>query len=312
MKKKTINAIICKKFDDFLLSITDDKVKNLVNQNSIITGGCIASMLLKEPVNDFDIYFTNKETVKAVAEYYVKQFNELNGGSGYVLDGAEKGKNEENPDFKGGVALNMTEDRIKIVFESKGIAKEEGAIDDAAEIEEWPDGKAQVPDESKPKYRPVYLSCNAITLSHQIQIVIRFYGDPDGIHQHYDYVHCTNYWTSKDRSLVLKQAALEALLAKELVYVGSKYPIASVIRTRKFIKRGYTINAGQYLKMAFQISQLNLSDVAVLEDQLVGVDVAYFSMLIDALQKHAEKQKEEGKEFKIEYNYVASIIDKLF
>lgn len=306
MKKKTINSILCKKFDDFLLSITDEKVKKLIKENSIITGGCIASMLLKEKVNDFDIYFTNKETVKAVAEYYVKQFNDTHGENGYVLDGAEN--NELNPKFKGGAALNMTEDRIKIIFDSRGVAKEEGAISDEDEIEEWPYGKPEVEEESKPKYRPIYLSGNAITLSHKIQIVIRFYGDPNEVHQHYDYVHCTNYWLSKDRQLTLKQEALEALLAKTLVYVGSKYPLASVIRTRKFIKRGWTINAGQYLKMAFQISQLDLTNIATLEDQLVGVDVAYFNSLIDALSNHMEA----NKDFKLEYNYLAAIIDKIF
>lgn len=315
MKKKTINAVINKKFDDFLSSITDENVKKLVEKNSIITGGCIASMLLREEVNDYDIYFTNKETVKAVAEYYVAKFNEAHGDCGWVLDGANIEDMEKHNKYcaeGGGVALNMSEDRIKIIFNSKGVAKEEGALQDADEIEEWPDVTPDVPEESKPKYRPVYLSCNAITLSHKIQIVIRFYGDPDNIHQHYDYVHCTNYWTSKDRAVVLKQPALEALLAKELIYIGSKYPIASVIRTRKFIKRGWSVNAGQYLKMSFQISQLNLSDISVLEDQLVGVDVAYFSMLIDALHKHHQKQKESGTQSPLEYGYLATIIDKLF
>lgn len=310
MKKKTINSVICKKFDEWLESIKDENVRKLVQANSIVTGGCIASMLLKEQVNDFDFYFTNKETTKAVAEYYVKQWNEANGDDGYVLDGAVV--NENNPDMKGGVALNMTPDRIKIIFESAGVAKEEGAIDDENEIEEWPDGKAAVPDETKPKYRPIYLSNNAITLSNKIQIVIRFYGDPDNIHQHYDYIHCTNYWLSKTRELTLKQPALESLLARELRYVGSKYPLASVIRTRKFIKRGWTINAGQYLKMAFQISKLNLSDISVLEDQLTGVDVAYFITLIDALQKHFEKEKSEGREFVLDYGYLSTIIDKIF
>lgn len=315
MKKKTINKVINAKFDDFLGSITDEKVRTLVEANSIITGGCIASMLLKETVNDFDIYFTNKETVKAVAEYYVKQWNDANDDDGYVLDGASIEDIEHHNKVRaegGGVALNMTADRIKIIFQSNGVAKEEGAISDTDEIEEWPDGKPEVDPESKPKYRPIYLSCNAITLSQQVQIVIRFYGNPDNIHQHYDYVHCTNYWLSKTREVTLKQPALEALLARELRYIGSKYPLASVIRTRKFIKRGWTINAGQYLKMAFQISDLDLKDISVLEDQLTGVDVAYFNSLINALQVHSEKQKEEGKEFKLEYSYLATIIDKIF
>src|SRR5690349_2218606 len=106
MKKKTINSIICKKFEEWTESISYLSVRMLIEENSIVTGGCIASMLLKEKVNDFDVYFTNKETVKAIAEYYVQQFNAANGGNGYVLDGSSP--NELNPNFKGGVALNMT------------------------------------------------------------------------------------------------------------------------------------------------------------------------------------------------------------
>lgn len=96
-------------------------------------------------------------------------------------------------------------------------------------------------------------------------------------------------------------------MAKELVYIGSKYPIASVIRTRKFIQRGFSCNAGQYLKMCWQISELNLNDIKVLEDQLVGVDAAYFRILIDIL-----KAKQADEEFKYNYSYIVELIDKIF
>ena len=69
MNRKTINKIICQQFDKFVDSIKDTKVKELVAKNSVITGGSIAFMLLNEKVNDYDIYFTNAETVLAVAKY---------------------------------------------------------------------------------------------------------------------------------------------------------------------------------------------------------------------------------------------------
>ncbi len=305
MKKKTIVKVLNSKFEEFAKSITDPSVQKLVRENSIITGGCIASMLLKEKVNDFDIYFTNKETVKAVAKYYCNLWNIAHLDDGYVVDGADSG-NEFL--MMGGAGLNLTSDRIKIIFKSKGVVKEEGAIDDDAELEEWPDGKPVADDSSLPRYRPIYISSNAITLSQKIQIILRFYGDPDDIHQHYDYMHCTNYWLSKTKELTLKQPALECLLSKELIYVGSKYPIASIIRLRKFINRGWTVNAGQVLKMSWQISELDLTNIAVLEDQLTGVDVAYFNMLIDALQTKIQKDSN----FKLDYSYLVSIIDKIF
>jgi hypothetical protein len=314
MKTKTINSVISKKIDEWVYSITDERVRGLVQENTIVTGGCIASMLLKEEVNDFDVYFKNKETVVAVAEYYVNQFKQV---------ASHKHK------YGGDILIEVREDddRVKIFIKSAGIAGEKGESDyqyfegrPDQEGEDYINNVAEVldktdvdlPEIADKKYRPLFLSANAITLSDKIQIVIRFYGDPDTIHQHYDYVHCTSYWTSWEMKLVLKQAALEALLSKELVYVGSKYPLCSIIRTRKFIKRGWCINAGQYLKMCFQLSKLDLSNVDVLEDQLTGVDAAYFAQLIDGLRQHTEKEKSEGKEFKIEYGYLAAIIDKIF
>jgi hypothetical protein len=312
VKAKTIKKVIKSKVDDWLSSIEDQAVRDLASKNTVVTGGCIASMLLNEEVNDFDLYFTNKETTVAVAKYYVSRFHSKNKAG------------IEVPIF-----VDHESERVRIVVKSAGIASEEGTEnpyeyfegrpDDAAgeyvgdvlgdagdieqALEETTEAALQV-DDGKPKYRPVFLSTNAITLSHKVQIVLRFYGSADTIHENYDYVHCTNYWTSKDDELVLRQPALESLLAKELRYVGSKYPICSVIRLRKFIKRGWTVNAGQILKMMLQISELDLKDHAVLQDQLTGVDAAYFVQLVS-------KVKEKDPE-KVNSAYLVEIIDRMF
>lgn len=312
MKAKTIKKVIKAKVDDWLSSIDDSVVRDLARNNTVVTGGCIASMLLKEPVNDFDLYFTNKATAVAVAKYYVERFSS---------------KNKEGIPVP--ITVDHDTDRVRIVVKSAGIASEEGTdtpyqyfegrpddeagdyvgevLDNAGDIEEALETTTEAAlavDDGKPKYRPVFLSTNAITLSHRVQIVLRFYGDADTIHENYDYVHCTNYWTSKDNELVLRQPALESLLARELRYVGSKYPICSVIRLRKFIKRGWTINAGQILKMMLQISELDLKDHKVLQDQLTGVDAAYFVQLVSMVK---EKDPE-----KVNAAYLVEIIDRMF
>jgi hypothetical protein len=84
----------------------------------------------------------------------------------------------------------------------------------------------------------------------------------------------------------------------------TKYPICSVFRLRKFIKRNWTINAGQILKMAYQISELDLTDVKVLEDQLTGVDVAFFAELIERLKANDPN--------KVNAAYLVEIIDRMF
>ncbi len=157
----------------------------------------------------------------------------------------------------------------------------------------------------KGNYKPVYISDNAITLSNDIQIIVRFHGDAKEIHKNFDFVHATCYWEgAKPRIVTLRSEALESLLTKELIYIGSRYPIASLIRTRKFIKRGFHCSAGQFLKMAWQISELNLKDIKILEEQLVGVDALYFQALIGNLRKEPNKN--------IDYIYIVKLIDEIF
>ena len=145
-------------------------------------------------------------------------------------------------------------------------------------------------------------------MSDKIQIVTRFYGNVEEIHKNYDFAHCTCAWSSWDNEVFLPQKALECIINKELYYIGSKYPLCSIIRTRKYLERGYHINAGQYVKMCMQLNLLDLTNVEVLEDQLTGVDTTYFQMMIEDLQKH---QEELGTD-KVDTGYAIQLINKLF
>ena len=216
-----------------------------------------------------------------------------------------------------GVILNTKPDRVKIVINSDGVAEDSDSKADNSEydinnyLKAVDDGDtipaATAATAETEKYLPIFLSTNAITLSNKIQIVVRFYGEPAKIHENYDFIHATNFWTYNE-GVVLNQPALEAILNKELVYVGSKYPVCSLVRTRNFIKRGWQINAGQYVKIAFQISELNLKDPYVLEDQIVGVDSLYFLNFINTLK---EKQMND-KNFVLTQEYLTTVIDRIF
>lgn len=305
MKAKTIKSILSKKINAWIESVENPELQEKLKKSVIVTGGAIVSMLEGSPVHDFDIYLRDKDTVKAVAEYYVKRFTAVR---------------QQNDPIE--LLVIDKDDRIKINARSNGVSgmygfegrdssiteeQSRGIIDNPEIIEDIyqeTEEKVLNATDEKQDYRPVFLTSNAITLSNKIQIVIRFYGEPEEIHGNYDFVHCTNYWTNWDKKLVLKSEALESILTKELKYIGSKYPICSVVRLRKFIRRGFNINAGQILKMAMQISELNLKDINVLEDQLTGVDTQFFIELINKLR---EKDPE-----KVNTAYLCEIIDRLF
>ena len=278
MKRKTIKKIIAGKLHKLVASIpeTEHEIRNILMNHVIVTGGCIPSMLLDEDVNDFDIYFDSRDRALQVASYYMKSldnpmiFHESPEGEFYAEDSnyiAEGGLLKPNGRFE----LGIGEDQ-----RSEGVTE-------------------------KGDYSPVFVSQNAITLSNKVQLVFRFFGSPDEIHSTYDFVHCTNYFYQGE--VVLKLEALEAILTKELVYTGSQYPLCSIIRIRKFVKRGWKIHAGHILKMAMQLNEMDLKNVQTLQDQLIGVDSAYFSRLIDRLQ-------EQGGDITIDM--ICNMVDSVF
>jgi len=314
MKAKTIKRILRRRFDSWLKSIPDLKLQERIDENSIITGGSIVSMLLNEKASDYDIYFRDLETTAKVARYYVNLFKKQNpkckfrGGAKAVDIGVL-------------IETGGLEGRVRIVVKSAGIASadkadgyaffealEPGSPEQEEFIEEAVAAAEREEKAEKYEYKPVFLTSNAITLSDRVQLVIRFYGQPEEIHKNYDFIHCTNYWKSWDNELVLQKEALEAILTKELRYVGSLYPLCSLFRMRKFIKKGWTINAGQVLKIALQLNEMDLTDIKTLEDQLIGVDVAYMQDLINKLR---EWKEEKGKD-KIDRIYICQLIDEIF
>lgn len=359
MIEKTINSILIKKLKDWASSITDLDVRRMVQNNTIITGGAIVSLMQNEKPNDYDIYFRNKETLVAVARYYAKQFNDEHGTiknkigkrtKVTVIDGDRLRRVEDtihidDPElaevcklsyFKVGSSnvdsycsappsdkenkgevLNMTRmvantppGRVKMYIQSDGVI---GDLKDGEDLYKMLDDadqltNSELDEQSSEKYKPVFISSNAITLSNQIQVVVRFWGTPEQLHENYDYAHTKAYWCSWDSKCEIPKDVYECVMNKHLKYTGSLYPICSVMRMRKFIQRGWTINAGQILKMAWQISELDLTDIDVLEDQLVGVDSLYFASIIKQLQD----KKQDDPNWNISQEYVTSIIDRIF
>jgi hypothetical protein len=304
MNARVISGILRKEHKKFVASITDEIVRDLVDKNSIITGGCIASMLLNEPVNDFDYYFTNLETAHEVAKYYVELFT------------------KKHPKCRITPEVKLQNDRVVIRINSDGVVGEDDETDwpfhDDNEQEysvtsqKLPECERQFDTDIKQKtYYPKFLTANAVTLSDSIQLIIRFYGTPEEIHKHYDFIHCCNYWVSETGELVLNPKAIESILCKDLKYQGSLYPVSSVVRMRKFLKRGWHINAGQILKICFQISKLNLEDIPTLEEQLIGVDVSYFTQLIEQLELTAT-DADDGCITNIDGAYLSELVDKIF
>lgn len=303
MGRNAINKVINKKVDDFTLALSkigdikdEDKetFREEIKNNLILSGGCIASMLLGEKVNDFDFYFLNKDIARKVINIYISKI-------------------KTNNDKIGDLYTEDTDTGIAVYVKSAGIISSDEGTNSEYEYFENSAPNAlktsnflyKVSQSNKKDYELSFMTANAITLVGGVQLIIRFVGDPEYIHKRFDFTHAKNYWI-KDRGVVLNPDALESILSKRLKYSGSMYPICSLLRIRKFIKRGWHVSAGEILKISYDISHLDLSDYDVLKDQLAGVDVAYFAEFINELIA----EKNNGRD--IDHIYICNLLDKVF
>lgn len=290
-KRKTIEKTLKSKVGSWLKTLPEALAKE-VREDYIVTGGAIASMLQGYLPNDYDLYFQTADIAKKVVDHYLTKMVE----SSHV-DKVESRIEEDGR-------------RVAIMIKSAGIAVD-GQEDFSTyqyfeqlppnEAAEYFENLLKDSKEKSKNYEPALISSNAISLHGNVQLIFRFVGDPEDIHKNYDFVHCTNWYTEKN-SLTLRQGALESILAKELRYVGSLYPLCSMFRLKKFIKRGWTITAGEMLKIGWDISKLDLSNPAVLQDQLVGVDYAYFCQVVSCLNDNQE----------IDRTYLFEVINRVF
>lgn len=327
--KLKIKTLLDSKFNKWVKTIEDEHLRSDIQKGSIITGGAITSMLLNEDVNDYDIYFANYDLAYRVADYYRQKFQEryntthsvqlMRVGINYEdsdtvdpnqndikLDNEEYGRPYFRIRSVGVVSAKNEEEKEYEFFEQYSGDEDATAAANYLSSISLKHKKPKAGTEERERYLPLCFTENAITVSDGIQLILRFAGDPAQVHKNFDFIHCQCWWQSWDNHLELPQAALESIITRELKYTGSLFPVASVFRLRKFIRRGWTINAGQILKMIMQCQNLNLNDIQVLKMQLLGVDVAYFMELINKLE---EGQKDPT----IDINtYITHLIDEIF
>jgi len=273
MNTKNMKNHLYNKMNDWVASIEDEQLRKKVWKNCFVTGGIFVSLLSEEKIHDYDIYIMDKQVLIDLIRYYLIYVN-----------------NKDNTSME--VSTNSAKNGLVNIF-----------IKSSGYYHNIEKGK------NRKNYAPKYISSNAITLYDGIQLITRFYGSPSEIHKNFDFIHCTCYYVPSTNELYLPSDALVSIINKELHYVGSRYPICSLFRMRKFMKRGWIINAGQIVKMAYQISKLDLDDFTVFEDQLVGVDTLYFAAFISEMKKQRE---ESPMSFILNETAVSKIIDKVF
>lgn len=277
---------ICKdirsKIDKWLKTIDDKDLVIDLKSCIILSGGAISSLINNEQPNDYDIYLNNVDVARRLAEYYTKdlEINEKRIEEGYSTLVSTEFDDKSNC-HRVILALHNPETgrANDLMIGNNGISK--------SDVED---------------YSLKYISANAITLHNDIQIILRFIGNIKDIHVNFDFIHNTNYYNYSEDKLVIHTDALFSLHTKELIYRGSLYPLCSMFRIRKFLDKGFKISAGQMLKIAMQINELDLKNRNILKEQLIGVDSAYFQHFIDEIDLGQD----------VTSNFIIELIDKFY
>lgn len=246
MQAKTIKRIIVTKIEEWLATITDERLRLDVKKNLILSGGSITNMYLNETVNDYDIYIQDISVLKRLVTYYIRTIykhtkdgilytNDDTNDMCYILDGwLSKDSLVNTLGLAGYIDKNNLDEKIGSIYSAIRTIKPN-------QIKMYFCGNLGYKNEKKKedigKYEVMYISSNSISLSDDIQIVTRFPGSVEEIHKTFDYIHATNYYTT-ETGIVTNKEALESILTKQLKYQGSQYPLTSIIRMKKFIKRG--------------------------------------------------------------------------
>lgn len=241
------------------VSVTRQDVRQAINRCTI-AGGAIVSLLQDISPNDYDVYTKTKEDCELLARYYVELFN---------------WDNQLEQDEYRKATVVVEGDKVKVIQPAM-------------------DGATIKQDVSK--FRPIFISPNAITLKGNVQLIFRFYGEPEKLVQEFDFEHCTGYFHRVScenvvykNELVLNEDMLMSVLTKELKYRHGKYPVSSLLRLQKYIQRGYIIPTGELIKLALDISKLDLSDSQVFSDQLSGVDLQLSADVLKAANNEFDK-----------------------
>lgn len=248
---------LTKKFPKELLSYIHDF--------GIITGGSIVSLLLGEDINDIDIFFSDVDICFDIA----KSFNNTLFKNEYHIEVFHQSK--QIPWTHNGNNLNVNQGNIVFAKLEKTNPLSFSKMQKEPQLDYY--GKNYKNVTTNPDNH--WISTNAINLcGGKYQIITKHCGSPMFLTENFDFIHCVSYFSYKT-GLVLNKFALEAILAKELRYIGSNHPISSFIRMNKFLKKGWRISNSEIIKICYDVSKLVLDDKDVLTNQIENHGLTY-------------------------------------
>lgn len=103
------------------------------------------------------------------------------------------------------------------------------------------------------KFHVNLITDNSVNLSDKIQLVIKYSGSIHDVTSKFDWQHIKSYYIYSENKLVINMKTYQSVVEKELVYTGSDYPLSSMLRLRKYLRKGWTIDTKNMTAIALDI-----------------------------------------------------------
>jgi hypothetical protein len=167
---------------------------------------------------------------------------------------------------------------------------------------------------SDKNYECIATTDTAITYKHKVpykNMIVQlikhdsfFIQDPEALIKKFDFTICMAVYDLFESQVFVHDDFLQHITERKLVFnIDTKYPIISLYRANKYIKRGYNIDGYELVKIALCINNLKMKDYRDLKRQLQGIDTIQFSKITDKLM--------ERPDYEYDYKTVISEIDAL-
>jgi hypothetical protein len=125
----------------------------------------------------------------------------------------------------------------------------------------------------------------------------------------FDFTICQAAYNFNTKEMILGENFLKHLSQRRLVFnTNTEYPLASLFRVKKFMKRGFNISGTDMIKIGLKVHSLNIYNYQELKKQILGVDTLFLKELLDTLQsdEYAEKKYEFDQFLEVLENHVFS------
>lgn len=164
------------------------------------------------------------------------------------------------------------------------------------------------------KFHVKLITENAINLFDKIQLITKFVGTPEEVTHKFDWQHIKSWYSCKEEKLYLTPDVYQLVVEKELIYTGSDYPLSSLMRLKKYIKKGWNVSNTTILHIAldivasfnkmeaerqFEQAKYGREQLEKIRRKIKDMCQEEFDELIETSEKRYDNDTEEEQEFEV-------------